>query len=76
MLSIPSFTICRKPSLVPRPPPFFVLQFPVSIIRALPFPCIILNANRRTKNGGEAWELGYRKNYKVVISKVVSKVWE
>ena len=43
-------------SLVPRPPPFFV-RFAFSIIhgsgrawkRALPLPCIILNANRRTK---------------------------
>ena len=36
--------------LVPRPPKFFVLQFAFSIIhgsgRALPLPCIILNANR------------------------------
>ena len=41
-------------SLVPRPPPFFVLQFAFSIIHgsALPLPCIILNASRRTKNGG------------------------
>ena len=47
-------------SLVPRPSPFFVLRFAFSIIhgsgrahsRALPLPCIILNANRRTKNGG------------------------
>ena len=34
---------------VPRPFPFFA---------ALPLPCIILNANRRTKTG-EAWERGY-----------------
>ena len=33
-------------SLIPRPPPFFVLRFAFSI------PCIILNANWRTKNGG------------------------
>ena len=43
-------------SLIPRPPPFFVLRFAFSIIhgsgfRALPLPCIILNTNRRTKNG-------------------------
>ena len=54
-------------SLVPRPPPLFILQFIFSIIHgsgrtanfslALPFPCIILNANRRTKTG-EAWECG------------------
>ena len=34
-------------SLVPRPPPFFVLRFLFSIIHR-----IILNENRRTKNGG------------------------
>ena len=34
---------------VPRPFPFFT---------ALPLPCIILNANRRTSTG-ETWELGY-----------------
>ena len=44
-------------SLILRPPPFFVLQFVFSIIHgsgrhsALPRPCTILNANRRTKNG-------------------------
>ena len=40
--------------------PCFVLRFAFSIIhesgraqkRALPLPCIILNANQRTKNGG------------------------
>ena len=32
-------------SLVPRPPPFFVLRFSFS-------PCIILNENQRTKNRG------------------------
>jgi len=35
-------------NLVPMPPPFFVLRFAF----ALPLLCIILNANRRTKNGG------------------------
>ena len=43
-------------SLVPRPPPFFVLQFVFSIIHgshhALPLLCNILNANQRTKNRG------------------------
>ena len=44
-------------SLILKPPPFFVLQFVFSIIHgsgrhsALPRPCTILNANRRTKNG-------------------------
>ena len=46
---------CIIGSLVPRPPPFFVLRFAFSIIRgsgsALLLPCFILNANRRTKNG-------------------------
>ena len=37
----------KKVSLVPRPLPFFVLRFSY-----LPLLCIILNANRRTKNGG------------------------
>ena len=37
-------------SLVPRPPPFFVLRFAFS--RTLPLLCIIPNANRRTKIGG------------------------
>ena len=36
---------CSLLSLVPRPPPFFVLQFAFSIIH-------VLNANQRTKNGG------------------------
>ena len=41
-------------SLVPRPPTFFALWFAFSIIHrsALPLLCIILNTNRRTKNGG------------------------
>ena len=45
-------------SLILRPLPFFVLQFVFSIIHgsgrhsALPRPCTILNANRRTKNRG------------------------
>ena len=54
-------------SLVPRPPPFFVLMVCVQYTcntrkqkgakTALLLPCIILNANRRTKNG---WGLGAR----------------
>ena len=45
-------------SLVPRPTPFFVLRFCVQYntrkqksVCTLPLPCIILNANQRTKNG-------------------------
>ena len=42
-------------SLVPRPTPFFVLQFAFSIIHGgvfytLPLSCIILKKNQRTKN--------------------------
>ena len=52
-------------SLVPSPSPFFVLRFAFSIIhgsgrarsRALPLPCIILNATEEQKTG-EAWERG------------------
>jgi len=64
-----SIVQCQLHSLVPRPSPFFVLQFAFSII----LPCIILNTNRRTKNvevhvnanqrpkkTGEAWERGYQ----------------
>ena len=54
-----------SPSLVPRPPSF---QFAFNtrkrksaknlpVFRTLPLPCIILNANQRTKNGS-AWERG------------------
>ena len=39
-------------SLVPRPPPFFVLWFSLSIIHGSRRACIILNENWRTKNGG------------------------
>ena len=49
-------------SLIPRPTPFFsVLQFALTIIHgcgektffaALPHPCIIVNANRRTEKNG------------------------
>jgi len=49
--------VCVSLSLVPRLPPFFVLQFAFSIVHGsgrapLPVPCIILNTNRRTKNRG------------------------
>ena len=73
-----------KVSLVPMPPPIFVLWFAFSILHGnrrhsengeapdvafdvislpgrprfslcLPLPCIILNANRRTKNRGRPW---------------------
>ena len=39
-------------SLVPRPPPFFVLRF--SLTKAL--PCIMKTKEQKT---GEAWERGY-----------------
>ena len=39
-------------SLVPRPTPFSVLQFALTIIHGCePHPCIIVNANRITENG-------------------------
>ena len=37
-------------SLVPRPTPFFVLQFVIH--GTLPLPCIVLHANQRTKKNG------------------------
>ena len=45
---LPTFSTSRPPDViyvigVPRPSPVF---------RALPISCIILNKNRRTKNGG------------------------
>ena len=43
-------------SLVPRPPPFFVLRFAFNIIHG---SGIIRNANQRTKKPGKAWERGY-----------------
>ena len=52
-------------SLVPRPPPFFFHWFTFSIIHGSgrarkTLPCIILNANRRTKNqGGLGMRLGH-----------------
>ena len=49
---------------VPSPSPFFTV---------LPLPCIILNANQRTKVG-EAWEWGYMQttNWAHQICKVVT----
>ena len=45
-------TLC---SLVPKPPPFFVVWFAFSIAAALQLPCIILNTNKNRKQG-KAWE--------------------
>ena len=45
----------------PQASPILVLRFALDTEaeeHALPLPCIILNANRRTKTG-EAWERGY-----------------
>ena len=83
--SAPAWEMHSSHSLVPRPPPFFVLRFVFSIIHgsgracsiihgsrrahALPLPCIILNANRRTKKQGrpgneatvhKSWKCLYR----------------
>jgi len=56
-------TPLRTPKLIPRPAPFFVLQFCIQLIYntwKCWLQCSILIANQRTKNG-EAWELGYNK---------------
>ena len=47
------WTLPSQVSLVPRPPPFFVLRFAFSVIHGSGrVRKIILNTNQRTKNGG------------------------